>query len=203
MAELQKYKSHKVVEAMKIGATRPNRTGGALFHDATESGIIVEVDAKTFGRMLQMTSDLEGGYFVRYADGYESWSPAEAFEKGYRLLEEAGQQVDDLRREIEAVVGPGFDPQIDAIMEIASNLRTAPPQPWTGKSKIAGYRELSEAEIDLINAIKHVGNDELAPLIEKLAHDPDIDGRWVSIARTHFQEGLMALTRAITKPTFF
>ena len=28
----------------------------------------------------------------------------------------------------------------------------------------------------------------------------DIDGRWVSIARTHFQQGFMALTRAVTRP---
>ncbi len=26
-----------------------------------------------------------GDYFVRYADGYESWSPARAFEEGYTL----------------------------------------------------------------------------------------------------------------------
>lgn len=28
----------------------------------------------------------EGGYFVVYADGYESYSPAQAFEEGYSLL---------------------------------------------------------------------------------------------------------------------
>ncbi|MBJ7436971.1 MAG: hypothetical protein JHC54_15065 [Acinetobacter sp.] len=27
-----------------------------------------------------------GGYFVAYKDGYESYSPAEAFEEGYTLL---------------------------------------------------------------------------------------------------------------------
>lgn len=27
-----------------------------------------------------------GGYYVRYEDGYESWSPSEAFEKGYTRL---------------------------------------------------------------------------------------------------------------------
>ena len=30
-------------------------------------------------------SDVVGGYFVRYDDGYESWSPASAFESGYTL----------------------------------------------------------------------------------------------------------------------
>ena len=32
---------------------------------------------------------------------------------------------------------------------------------------------------------------------------PDTDKRWVAIARTHLQEGFMALTRAIAKPTSF
>ena len=27
-----------------------------------------------------------GGYYVQYADGYESWSPAEAFEEGYTRI---------------------------------------------------------------------------------------------------------------------
>lgn len=27
-----------------------------------------------------------GGYYVRYADGYESFSPASAFEKGYTRI---------------------------------------------------------------------------------------------------------------------
>ncbi|EPJ3208563.1 hypothetical protein JGC44_21260 [Salmonella enterica subsp. enterica serovar Derby] len=31
-----------------------------------------------------------GGYFVRYEDGYESYSPVEAFEKGYLTLADAG-----------------------------------------------------------------------------------------------------------------
>ena len=29
-----------------------------------------------------------GGYYVRYPDGYESWSPAEAFEEGYTLVDD-------------------------------------------------------------------------------------------------------------------
>lgn len=28
-----------------------------------------------------------GGYFVRYADGYESYSPARAFEEGYAAVQ--------------------------------------------------------------------------------------------------------------------
>ena len=31
-----------------------------------------------------------GDYFVRYADGYESWSPRKAFEEGYGLIGDEG-----------------------------------------------------------------------------------------------------------------
>ena len=102
--------------------------------------------------------------------------------------------------------------------------------------KIDGYRELSQAEIDMMNTIKAMGpqmEELLAKVGEHLAQcrQPalteadalaDLEGRprpdfnmtraridraqperWAAIARTHFQEGLMALTRAVAQPTFF
>lgn len=75
---------------------------------------------------------------------------------------------------------------------------------------IKGYRELSQAEIDLMNEIKQKGV-ELQELLEKV-HDyndsvdlPDgcESHRWTAIAKTDFQTGLMALTRAVAKPGFF
>ena len=83
--------------------------------------------------------------------------------------------------------------------------------------KITGYRELEQHEIDLMNEIKAKGQ-ELEALIDKLqeqANDNldemsfdsmDIHNetyRWISIGRTHLQQGLMALTRAVAKPEFF
>lgn len=69
--------------------------------------------------------------------------------------------------------------------------------------KIAGYRELNEAEIAAMNEVKQKGAD-LEQLILKLEETSiDIDKRWISIGKTHLQQGLMALTRAIAKPTFF
>ena len=73
--------------------------------------------------------------------------------------------------------------------------------------KIKGYRELTQEEIDLMNRIKEFG-----PELEKLVGDifsMEQDGnsvndrRWVSIGKTHLQEGLMALTRSVAKPEFF
>ncbi|WP_286075686.1 hypothetical protein [Stenotrophomonas sp. 59] len=75
--------------------------------------------------------------------------------------------------------------------------------------KITGYRELSQAEIDLMNEIKAKGA-ELQALVEKV-NDTNtvIEGdkgdcyRWSAIAKTDFQTGLMALTRAVAKPESF
>lgn len=89
--------------------------------------------------------------------------------------------------------------------------------------KIRGYRELSQAEINLMNKIK-----ELGPLIEAVelevaehvAHQRldcynQIDNkelrrmeeatpeRFIALAKTEFQTGLMYLTRAVAQPTFY
>jgi len=67
---------------------------------------------------------------------------------------------------------------------------------------ITGYRDLSQAEIDLMNMVKGLAAKCGAEL-EIVNANPDTDKRWASIARTHLQEGFMALTRAIAKPTSF
>ena len=68
--------------------------------------------------------------------------------------------------------------------------------------KIKGYRDLGQTEIDLMNEIKTKGQ-ELGELVAKLQSEGWIDQRWVSIGKTDFQTGLMALTRAVAQPTFF
>ena len=79
--------------------------------------------------------------------------------------------------------------------------------------KIIGYRELNQAEIDVMNKVKAMGKD-LGNLLDELrllpaVHDPEkpdrasADQRWVSIGATQLQQGLMALTRAVAKPEFF
>ena len=68
--------------------------------------------------------------------------------------------------------------------------------------QIKGYRELSQVEIDLMNVFKTKGA-ELGELVNKLRTTEGLDQRWVSIAATDFQTGLMALTRSVAQPTFF
>jgi len=68
--------------------------------------------------------------------------------------------------------------------------------------QIKGYRELDETEIALMNEIKATGA-ALGELVEKLTSHQDTEKRWVAIGATDLQKGLMALTRAVAKPTFF
>lgn len=66
---------------------------------------------------------------------------------------------------------------------------------------LAGQRELNGEEIGLMNGIKSQGQ-QLEVLVEMLKRG-DFDQRWVAIGKTHLQEGIMCLLRAVGKPTSF
>ncbi len=79
--------------------------------------------------------------------------------------------------------------------------------------RITGYRELSQAEIDLMNEIKATGT-QLDELLKKVGDTQvritaehgtgDAEPfRWIAISKNHLQQGLMALTRAVAKPESF
>lgn len=67
---------------------------------------------------------------------------------------------------------------------------------------LTGYRQLTENEVALMNLIKSHG-ESLRILIDDVVREASPDPRWVNIAQTHLQQGLMALTRAVAKPTSF
>jgi hypothetical protein len=77
-----------------------------------------------------------------------------------------------------------------------------PVERFAQQHKFTGYRQLTEAEALLINKVKAAGV-ELGSLVDELRSMPDLDQRWVSIGQTDLQTGLMALTRAIARPTTF
>jgi hypothetical protein len=72
-AQLPQYKCHKVVGALKIAKLEGNVLTPA---DPGYAPFIVD---KEFLRR----NPEAGGYYVVYADGYKSFSPAKAFEEGY------------------------------------------------------------------------------------------------------------------------
>jgi hypothetical protein len=67
---------------------------------------------------------------------------------------------------------------------------------------IAGYRDLSEAEIADVNAAKQIA-EEVGRWVEQIRDRDGYDQRWVSIGATHLQQGFMAIIRGITRPTTF
>jgi hypothetical protein len=76
---LPRYKCHKEVHALKIGAV------------SVINRMLIPVDLN-YGPIRVTTDYLAkhrpetGGYYVVYDDGYLSYSPAEPFEKGYTLI---------------------------------------------------------------------------------------------------------------------
>lgn len=68
--------------------------------------------------------------------------------------------------------------------------------------KITGYRDLSQDDIDLMNSFKAMG-EQMEEKIELLKAMPNIDQRWLAIAKTDLQKGFMSLIRSIAKPTTF
>jgi hypothetical protein len=67
---------------------------------------------------------------------------------------------------------------------------------------ITGYRDMDAATVAAINAIKEAGNT-LGDMVNMLAGDPDVDQRWLAIAKTDLQKGFMFLVRSIARPTGF
>jgi hypothetical protein len=70
------------------------------------------------------------------------------------------------------------------------------------KPQITGYRTLSEAEVAAMNEGKAVA-EYVGKWIAALEADPSTDKRWVSIGKTHLQQGFMAALRGIAQPTTF
>ena len=85
--------------------------------------------------------------------------------------------------------------------------------------KITGYRQLSEAEVALMNEGKALA-EQCGAYIAKLRQHPTVhpqghtaptepgqlpalDQRWVSIGATDLQRGFMAVIRGIAQPTTF
>lgn len=68
--------------------------------------------------------------------------------------------------------------------------------------KITGYRQLTEAEVALMNEGKAL-SAKCGEFIDKLRATPGLDQRWVSIGATDMQTGFMAAIRGIAQPTTF
>jgi len=80
--EIPKYRCHKEVRALKIQEI--------MVSEFSEDEKLVFDDhepIKVSEHYVGKHNPRKGGYYVVYEDGYESFSPADAFESGYILIE--------------------------------------------------------------------------------------------------------------------
>jgi bacterioferritin (cytochrome b1) len=68
--------------------------------------------------------------------------------------------------------------------------------------KIKGYRDLTEEEIGYMNSVK-LHAESIGQQITALEELPNVDKRWLAIAKTDLQKGFMSLVRSIAQPTTF
>ena len=88
LADMPRYRCHKVVQALKIANIDQVHMDGSSptrmrLHFEEPGFEPLTVDQA----YLSHAGPAIGGYFVMYADGYQSYSPAKAFEDGYTLAE--------------------------------------------------------------------------------------------------------------------
>lgn len=82
--EMPKYKCHKEVWALKIKEIEKHKIDAENYIITPE-----EVGFAPFvvdSEYVLKHKPKVGGYYVIYKDGYKSFSPAEAFEDGYTLI---------------------------------------------------------------------------------------------------------------------
>lgn len=86
LPKLPRWRCHKVVSAVKIGAMNINADGSAVIQPSANEAPTFRTCAGWEERYKDPNFD-DPGYFVLYDDGYQSWSPTEAFENGYTRME--------------------------------------------------------------------------------------------------------------------
>lgn len=64
---------------------------------------------------------------------------------------------------------------------------------------VPGYTEQSEVNTQLIGKTKEV-EERLLRYVESIPRATQVDPRWLAIGITHFQQGFMAVVRAIAQP---
>ncbi len=91
---LPKYKCHKRVWALQIESIEPDSERAKAEGDRETDGSTwlhpVNKDYAPFkvtSAYVEKHAPEIGGYWVQYEDGYQSYSPAAAFEGGYTLIQ--------------------------------------------------------------------------------------------------------------------
>lgn len=173
---LKSYKSHKTVEAAKIIALTAPTT--VVVINSSNGSETVTVDPSYFEKHKPEV----GGYYVKYGDGYESWSPAAAFETGYTAIGPEGSFTPPPIK--------GYRTLSKVEVDLMNEIKTKGLEIEILVDHVRDYvKDQAEAA---------AGNRE-----EQLRLANAEPGRWASIGRTDLQQGFMALTRAVAQPNSF
>lgn len=89
--QMPRYRCHKEVWALEILDINPVPEGWRLSFVDKEYATRL-VSREWFNKHARDDEDLVGGYFVVYQDGYESWSPRQAFLSGYTLISNGSER---------------------------------------------------------------------------------------------------------------
>jgi hypothetical protein len=85
--EMPRYRSHKVVQALKIAHVEHLGDDGTTYENPIVMIHFVNTGFEPVRMVLRgLPTPAVGWYYVVYPDGYKSLSPASAFDEGYTLL---------------------------------------------------------------------------------------------------------------------
>ena len=87
VTEFPKYRCHKEVHAIKIGAADRHKDGTVTIVPKDSNLYDTFTAGSDWGARFKPMDDNGGdaGYYIVYEDDYRSWSPTKAFEEGYTL----------------------------------------------------------------------------------------------------------------------
>lgn len=85
---MPKYRCHKEVWALKIEKVESIGETTLMLYFSGETFAPATLDGDAFMKFKHLIGleHPDHGYYVQYKDGYQSWSPSDAFEEGYTLI---------------------------------------------------------------------------------------------------------------------
>lgn len=90
--EMPRYRSHKEVWALKIKSVELDSVKAQAANRETDGSATITPEEAGYApfrvdhEYVRKHNPQAGGYYVVYAGGYKSWSPADAFEEGYTRI---------------------------------------------------------------------------------------------------------------------
>lgn len=165
MTKMPRYKSYKLVWALKIAAAEVNEDKSARIVPEDKEYAVLTTRPGWAERFTYTDDDL--GYFVQYEDGFTSWSPTKAFVEGYKREESPRQH--------EGLPVAGYKPQDSyAVHEVNENKK---------------LEEQVLRQIEILGADKHLAVDQRWLSIGRTA----IENGFMAINRAVFKPSRVKL----------